>query len=137
LKPLHDILTILKSSAETDLPSLLISAALENFAVYHVGPSRNAKEIGLFIYQDNSNMAYDRETISVMVQLQLYNISGLDAAKYTDIVSEYFRDYEPANIECDMLQMLDVDSWPLDENSTSYVYITCTWTSELDSCDNP
>jgi hypothetical protein len=137
MKPIADILTILQADLSAALPALITAAGLTDFEVYKIGGSRNAKQIGLFIYHDDLNITYDQETVTIIVQLQLYNIDGLPSAQYTDIVSEYLRDYEPGRIECDLLQGMSIDTWPLDQNSTTFVYLTCTWTSELDSCDHP
>ena len=136
MKTLYETLTILHAAISANIPALLAGESLTDFSVYKIGGSRNAKETGLFVYQDELGIAYDRESISIILQLQLYNVDGITAAKYTDIVSEYIRDYAPDNIGLDMLDQITIDSWPIDQTATTFVYMNCTWSSELDSCDN-
>lgn len=136
MKPLYDILTTLKNYCESEIPALLTAAGLDAFDIYAVGGSRNAKQKGFFIYQDLQTYTYDEDRITIIFQLQLYGIDELIAAKYTDVIAEYLFGFEPENIECDLLENLTVDTWPIEQTSTTFVYITILWKSQLDSCDN-
>lgn len=136
MKPLYETLIQIHADLQANIPALLYDNDLADFSVYKIGGSRNAKETGLFVYQDEIGISYDRESISIILQLQLFNVDGIAAAQYTDVVSEYIRDYNTQNIGMDLLDEIKIDSWPIDQNATTFVYINCAWSASLDSCDN-
>jgi len=134
MKSLFEILEKLKLDISTDLPALLIAAGLTDFAVYDVGKSRNSEELGFFIYQDNQNFSNNENSISVMFQIQLYQIDELIAAKYSDVITGYMSSYDTFNLGCDLLTNMNAEYWPIEQSSTTFIIVTLNWIENLDSC---
>lgn len=132
---LYTILTTLKKACETDLPALFVANGLTDLAVYSASGSKDAEQTGLFIYHNESNWDYSIDRASIIFQLQLYGLDLLQASKYTDILRDYLKDYNPQNIGFTNLENLSIDTWPDEQNSTTFVFIVVSWSEPLDSCD--
>ena len=130
-----DILEKLLIDIETDLPALLTLSGLTDFSIYKIGGSKNPKELGFFIYQDSAKYGLDSNMISIIFQMQLYQLSELEAAKYQDVLTDYLTDYKPYDLGCDTLESINADSWPIEQTGTTFIYVICNWMQNLDSCD--
>jgi len=135
MKGLFDILTIIESDAGTVLPDMLYESGLDDFAVYKSSHSRDPRVKGFFVYPNNSVYEYDRNYVSLIVQLQLFEVDAIEAARYADVVSEYLINFDPAKIGAQMIDSISVDTWPPDGNRTSFVYFDIGFVEMTDSCD--
>lgn len=136
MKNLNPILLQLQFDISTDLPALLTAAGLAQFVRYEVDSSRNPEEISFFIYQDSSGYMLDENEVSIIFQLQLYQIEVLEAAKYQDVIINYLRAYNPVNLGCILLRNLQADTWPIENTTGNFVFVVANWMEELDGCDN-
>jgi hypothetical protein len=130
-----EILTQLKNDLENSLPVLLTAKSLIDFDEYEIGAGKNPDKVGLYVYLDDGNEDISRKNLSVIFQLQLTGHETLSASKYLSVVWNYLRKYNPFNIGYLILDNINFDFWPIEENSSTIVYVTCTWDEELDSCD--
>ena len=136
MKDFDEILTQLQSDLESDIPALLEAESLIDFSEYEFGPASHSDKIGLYIYMDTGNSDYNQKTFSLIVQLQLFNIDELVKAKYGKIVYKYLESYSPVNIGMVALDSISWESWPIEQDSSSFFYVMATWREELDSCDD-
>lgn len=130
------ILAALKTAAETDLPDLLYDADLDNFAVYHIGASKDAEQKGFFIYQNPYNFSYERENFEAIIHLQLFKCEEQTAAAYTDVVKDWLASLAPQTVGCDLLTNMEIDPWYDIKDRSSFVYLYPTWTRDRDTCDD-
>lgn len=135
MKNIYEILNQLLTDISGSMPALLTAAGLGDFDVYKLGPSRNPEETGLFIYQDERKYSEEEESQSVFIQLQMFDKKEEISAKYTDVVNDYLKDYNSENIEAVSLREINIDAYPPDQDSTTFIYFNITWYSEQDSCD--
>lgn len=135
MKDFDEILTQLRTDLAADIPVLLSNESLTDFAEYEIGPSRDPSLIGLYIYFDIGNFDAEMNSLSLIIQLQLHEIAQLTAAKYAKVVYKYLISYNPANLGFVYLESLEFDNWPIEQNSSGFVYLIPTWQEELDSCD--
>ena len=135
MQPIHDILTILETDFKKDIPALLTAAGVDDFDVYTAGQSRNPNEMGLFIYPNESSYDFERNHVSVFIQLQLQKKDVLESVRYSDVVSRYLTSYNPLKIGATMIDSISVDTWPPDNNRTTFIYIDVSFSEPLDSCD--
>ncbi len=135
MKTIKEILEKLKLDLETDIPDILYSNDLDNFSVYHIGGSKNPKELGLFIYQDRTTLDAVNNTLSLIIQLQLYQKTEIESAEYQDILTGYMRDYDPDNLGMTMLNSIETDCWPIEQTGTTFIYLILNYIENLDSCD--
>jgi len=136
MKDLKAVLLQLKADISADLPALLTAAGLAQFVRYEVDGSRNPEEISFFIYQQSSRYTLEGSIVSVIFQMQLYQVEYLEAAGYQDVLINYLSTYNPANLGCILLWELQADTWPIENNTGNFVFIDATWTEERDGCDN-
>lgn len=136
MKTLNSILTQLKTDIAADLPALLGIAGVSDFARYEVGNSKDPQEIGFFIYQNITNLMLDQNAVSIIFQMQLYQVEYLEAAIYQDVLTTYLKAYSPANIGCDLLRKMEADIWPIEHVAGSYCFVVANWTDELDDCSD-
>ncbi len=132
---LSAVLAAIKTAAQNDLPALLYDADLSDFAVYHIGASRDAEQVGLFIYMNPYHYEYERESVEAIIHLQLYQQEEQDAATYTDVVKNWLASLDPSTLGCDILQSLEVDPYYDVKDRTSFVFIYPTWARDRDTCD--
>jgi hypothetical protein len=135
MRDFDEILNQLKSDLEADIPALLAAESLDDFAEYKIGGSKNPDETGLFIYLENGRLSVNLDRLTIIVQLQLHKVEEIDSAKYASAVSNYLLDYDSGRIGFTSLDEIEVDSWPIEKNQTTFVYIVYTWFDEKDSCD--
>jgi len=135
MKSLYDILTQLQLDTSTDLPALLATAGLDDFEIYHIGQSKDAQQLGFFIYQNDIKIGYDTNSISIIFQLQLYQVDDLTASKYSDVIIDYFKKYDPNNLKMDYRNSLEYDYYPMETNSANFAFIVAEWQEEIDSCE--
>lgn len=136
MKDFDEILTQLKTDLTANLPALLDAESLSDFDEYDYGPAEDANKLGLYIYMAPGNSDYYQNNFTVIIELQLYNIDELAKAKYGKVVYKYMSSYNPANIGMVGLENVSWESWPIEENSSSFFYVIPTWKEELDSCDS-
>ena len=132
---INDTLNKIKEIASDNLPTLLASAGLADFEVYHVGLSRDANKKSFFVYQNEFKKSYSETTISIFIQLQLPGVSENEAAKYNDIVFDLIFSIPPQYLEMDMLSNCLVDSYSDMQQKSCYSFIMPEWIKEHDNCD--
>lgn len=135
MKAIDAILTKLETDLLADIPALVSAKGLQAFDDITIGSSKNPQKVSLHIYTDNGSKNKEVNTYTAIIQLQLYKITELAAAKYTDVVVDYMEDYAPSRLGMTNLEELNFDSWPIEGNQTTFVYIECTWIDYRDSCD--
>jgi len=132
---ISEALETLKDELELLLPDMLDEEGLDDFAIYHIGTSREPKEKGLFIYQNQAKYSYIEETLSFIIQLQLFSVNELESAKYTDVVKEFFKKFNSSKIGYTELDEIDIDAYYDVDSRVSFVFLIPTWKEMLDDCD--
>lgn len=132
---LKDTLNTLKAKFEIELPALLYDADVSDFDVYHIGSSRDPKQRGLFLYQDNINLNYSRHSISIIVHLQLFEIDEEEAAIYNDVIKDYLWSLDLEDLKFDLLENINCDSYYDVNEMVAYSYIVVSWSVENSDCD--
>ena len=142
MKRISEILNTIQTDAEAALPALLTAAGLTDFHEYVIGPSRKRDELALCVYVDEASHDESEDRVNLIIQLQLY-FSNLAASvnaydhgiKYQDTVHAYLRTYRPQRIGMSLLDGITIDTWPIDNNRTMFVYFALSYSKPLDSCD--
>ena len=135
MKKLSDILEQLETDLSTEMPDLLYAEDLSDFDTYCIGPSRNTEEKALFIYKDDlSKDAYENR-LSLIFSAQLFGVQILEATEYEEILVDYLINYEASEIGMDYIDSLNSDTWPMDENRSTFISIQVVFVQKLDSCD--
>ena len=134
MNSLFTILEKLKLDIKTDFPALLSSSGVDNFAKYKIGTSRNAEEMGFFIYFDNDGFDKEQNKLSLILQMQLYKKEELEGAKYRDVLREYILDYDTNLIGMDILEKIEIISWGLERTATTFYVAMVTFSESIDSC---
>lgn len=130
------ILTTVKNDLAADMPALLADANLRNFTVYEVGESRNAKDIGIFVYKDTYSFSLTEERLTIIIQAQLKGIGTIEeAAEYEDVILDYFREYNPRKIGATSLDQIESDTWPASQGQGAIVFIYLSYSENKDGCD--
>ena len=135
MKSIYEILTQLQTDLSADLPDLLTAESLADFNNYVIGESREARETALCVYKDSLRMDDTQNLLSLIFQAQLYKVDFESAAKYEDIIKDYLNDYNPEEIGMNILEGLDIDTWPMDNGSGVLIFFTVQYREELDGCD--
>jgi len=141
MKPIADILTQIKADAYADLPGILYDAELTDFSVYEIGQSRDESDLAFFVAQDNMNLSASQDSLNLVYQLQLPNVSVLDAAKYTDAVvlwilgNDSTPGYDFQRIGFYGLDSVSIDTWPNVNDSATIIFFDLTLTDIKDGCD--
>ena len=118
------ILTTIKTDLAADMPTLLADANLRNFTVYEIGESRNAKDIGLFVYKDTYSFSEKEERLTIIIQAQLTGTGTIEsAAEYEDVILDYFREYSPRKIGATSLDQIESDTWPTAQGQGVIIFI--------------
>jgi hypothetical protein len=131
------ILEYIKASAEIDIPVAIYNydENLSDFDKYHIGASRDAKQLGFFVYSNDGDFTYSRSNVSVMIYLQLYQTEELDVAAYIDVVSEWVSRLDLSDYGLDMLENLNYESYYVQTERSAHVFIVASWSREQDDCD--
>ena len=135
MKSIYAILTQFQTDLAADLPALLTTAGLVHFDNYVIGNSRNPKEKALCIYKDSFREDDIRRDLSLIFQAQLAGVDFEDAAKYEDVLLNYFFNYQPSEIKMNILEGVESDTWPIDNNQGVFIFFTVQFSEMLDGCD--
>ena len=114
---------------------MLTAESLDNFDHYVIGQSRDEREKTLCIYKSDTTHDANQNTLNMMFQLQLNKVDYEDAENYGQVVFDYLKLYDPSEIEMDYIIEMSSDSWPMNNNSTTFIYIEVKYIEVLDSCD--
>lgn len=135
MKTFDEILLQLQNDISKDLPILLQNNSLQNFDEYAIGSSKDPKQKSLLIYFAGAN--FDRLTneITIILHLQLFQCEEFVTAKYMQVVVDYMKRYKPECIGMNILDTIEVEIYPIEKNSATFVLVICTFQEFLDSCD--
>lgn len=144
MKTFDEILLQLKNDIGKDLPALLAAQSLQNFDLYEIGSSKDPKQKALLIYYGNAVL--DRagtyyqgnpliNSVTVILHMQLFQCEELITAKYMQVLTDYMRKYNPFEIGMTILDSMEVEVFPIEKSSTTFVLVVCTFQEFLDSCD--
>ena len=135
MKKLSDILEQFETDLSADIPDLLYNEDLEDFETYCIGPSRNAEEKALFVYKDDLSKDATENRLSLIFSAQLFGVQILEATEYEEILVDYLINYDTSEIGMDYIDSLNSDTWPMDENRSTFISIQVVFVQKLDSCD--
>lgn len=135
MKTFDEILLQLKNDIGKDLPALLAAQSLQNFDLYEIGSSKDPKQKALLIYYGNAVLDRLINSVTVILHMQLFQCEELITAKYMQVLTDYMRKYNPFEIGMTILDSMEVEVFPIEKNSTTFVLVVCTFQEFLDSCD--
>ena len=135
MKTFDEILLQLKNDIGKDLPALLTAQSLQNFDLYEIGSSKDPKQKALLIYYGNAVLDRLINSVTVILHMQLFQCEELITAKYMQVLTDYMRKYNPFEIGMTILDSMEVEVFPIEKNSTTFVLVVCTFQEFLDSCD--
>ena len=135
MKTFDEILLQLKNDIGKDLPALLAAQSLQNFDLYEIGSSKDPKQKALLIYYGNAVLDRLINSVTVILHMQLFQCEELITAKYMQVLIDYIRKYNPFKIGMTILDSMEVEVFPIEKNSTTFVLVVCTFQEFLDSCD--
>ena len=135
MKPVNEILTILKNNATAELPSLLSAYGIANFNVYEIGQSRDESDTGFFVYEDKKSWSHDRNQLDLVLQLQLPGLTVLESAKYKEAIFEWISGYDVSGFGMIQIDMIETETWPNVNVNTTIIFFDVSISEELDSCD--
>ena len=135
MKTFDEILLQLKNDIGKDLPALLTAQSLQNFDLYEIGSSKDPKQKALLIYYGNAVLDRLINSVTVILHMQLFQCEELITAKYMQVLTDYMRKYNPFIIGMTILDSMEVEVFPIEKNSTTFVLVVCTFQEFLDSCD--
>lgn len=126
----------LLAKAEIDIPVLLYEAGeLDDFAVYKIGSSRNAKEKGLFIFLNDGLLSYPNHNLGLIVHLQLFKVEEEESMQYQDVVKNFLFNVKPELLGFDMFDRIEFDSYYNVQERVGFSYFMPYWTNENSDCD--
>ncbi len=135
MKTFDEILLQLKNDIGKDLPALLAAQSLQNFDLYEIGSSKDPKQKALLIYYSSAVLDKLINSVTVILHMQLFQCEELITAKYMQVLTDYMRKYNPFIIGMTILDSMEVEVFPIEKNSTTFVLVVCTFQEFLDSCD--
>lgn len=135
MKTFDEILLQLKNDIGKYLPALLAAHSLQNFDLYEIGSSKDPKQKALLIYYGNAVLDRLINSVTVILHMQLFQCEELITAKYMQVLTDYMRKYNPFEIGMTILDSMEVEVFPIEKNSTTFVLVVCTFQEFLDSCD--
>lgn len=135
MKTFDEILLQLKNDIGKDLPALLTAQSLQNFDLYEIGSSKDPKQKALLIYYGNAVLDKLINSVTIILHMQLFQCEELITAKYMQVLTDYMRKYNPFIIGMTILDSMEVEVFPIEKNSTTFVLVVCTFQEFLDSCD--
>ena len=135
MKTFDEILLQLKNDIGKDLPALLAAQSLQNFDLYEIGSSKDPKQKALLIYYSSAVLDKLINSVTVILHMQLFQCEELITAKYMQVLTDYMRKYNPFEIGMTILDSMEVEVFPIEKNSTTFVLVVCTFQEFLDSCD--
>ena len=135
MKTFDEILLQLKNDIGKDLPALLTAQSLQNFDLYEIGSSKDPKQKALLIYYSSAVLDKLINSVTVILHMQLFQCEELITAKYMQVLTDYMRKYNPFEIGMTILDSMEVEVFPIEKSSTTFVLVVCTFQEFLDSCD--
>ena len=135
MKTFDEILLQLKNDIGKDLPALLAAQSLQNFDLYEIGSSKDPKQKALLIYYSSAVLDKLINSVTIILHMQLFQCEELITAKYMQVLTDYMRKYNPFEIGMTILDSMEVEVFPIEKNSTTFVLVVCTFQEFLDSCD--
>ena len=135
MKTFDDILFQLQSDVSKDLPILLQNNNLQNFDEYAIGSSKDPKQKSLLIYFAGANFDSLVNEVIIILHLQLFQCEEFVTAKYMQIIVNYMKQYEPERLGMNIIDKIEVEIYPIEKNSATFVLVICTFNEFLDSCD--
>lgn len=135
MKTFDEILLQLKNDIGKDLPALLAAQSLQNFDLYEIGSSKDPKQKALLIYYSSAVLDKLINSVTIILHMQLFQCEELITAKYMQVLTDYMRKYNPFEIGMTILDSMEVEVFPIEKSSTTFVLVVCTFQEFLDSCD--
>lgn len=135
MKSEQAILNKILDLCKRDLPTLLTYAELADFVHYQLGASKVADALGLYVSRATYQHSIDRQSIQIIITLQLPKCSEETCSQYDDIVKGYIFSISPTLLGFDKLESLNVDSWSPTTELAAITFIDVTWSHENDDCD--
>lgn len=135
MKTFDEILTQLHNDVSKDLPILLQNNLLQNFDEYAIGSSKDPKQKSFLIYYAGAKFDDLTNEITIILHLQLFQCEEFVTAKYMQVAVDYMKQYRPENFGMNILDTIEVEIYPIEKNSSTFVLVICTFQEFLDSCD--
>lgn len=135
MKSEQAILNKILDLCKRDLPTLLTYAELDNFVHYQLGASKVSDALGLYVSRGTYQHSIDRQSIQIIITLQLPKIEEEKCSQYDDVVKDYIFSISPTLLGFDKLESLNVDSWSPTNEVAAITFIDVTWSHENDDCD--
>lgn len=135
---LRSELDLIKNTLEAGLPSLLSGASLSNFDEYRTKSPSEREKKSICVYLDNTLDNTLLFTRSFIIQVQLFRIDDDEAIDYYDVITPFIKE----NITPELLGYVDRDKieddyYPIDGNtSTSFIFYSLTFNTDLDDCED-
>jgi hypothetical protein len=133
---LQEQLDYIKDTLEnpvTGLPPLLLAAGLPQFVTYSSHDTEELNTIEIGVYTDVVKDTTDNAMIAYIIKIQMY-AEDL-GVQYYDVINPFIRkNIKAGDLGYTNRDSLIADFWPLDQRSTSYVYFSLVFSSELDDC---
>ena len=135
MKTFDEILLQLQNDISKDLPVLLQNNLLQNFDEYAIGSSKDPKQKSLLIYFAGAKFDSLTNEITIILHLQLFQCEEFVTAKYMQVAVDYMKQYRPENFGMNILDTIEVEIYPIEKNSATFLLVICTFQEFLDSCD--
>lgn len=136
MKSIHAILTQFETDLGVDLPDLLTAQSLPAIDEIIIGGSRDSKKKTICIYKDRFRTDMNQNSLSIIFQCQLNGINEEIASKYEDVLLNYFKQYSPTQIEMNILDFIETETFPVDQTQGTFIIFTVQYLEHLDGCDN-
>lgn len=135
MNDLKDILEKLQLDFENDIPALLVAEGVDDFQEYVIGPSRDSEKRALCILVEETNEDDARNILEILLHLQLPSIDYLVSTQYEKVVVDYMKSYNLNDLGMNIIDNINVEFWPIENDAVTFVLITILMREELDSCD--
>ena len=135
MKTIPEILNILKDSAESVLPGLLSAEGLDDFDIYVIGDSRDETIKALCFYKADTRHDANENRASFIIHAQLANTDYELAENYGQVVYEWIRTFPPNELGFNIIDKIETETYPFDENRTTFILTYPEWIEFLDSCN--
>jgi hypothetical protein len=131
------MLALIMTELESTIPSELASAGLEHFDEYLAKNPIRANDKELCIYLDQRSNDGEIESVSFIVQAQLYRVGDTEkASEYFDIIYDAILGISPKVVGFVYLDSVEGDQFPIQkETSTVILSYAVSYSKELDDCD--
>lgn len=120
-----------------NLPALLAAytPVLDNFTQYVNYSPDNDKEKIISVYIDVDVNDVLTKTFGVIIQCQIFGDDQVQ--EYHSVIMPFLEEFLIGSVvEMERRTIIDGDPWPMDTNSTAFIFYKVMFETELDDCDD-